>query len=115
MNSSSVISKLTLSLVLAMFLNGCATTGGAQDASLSPAQQQLRQEASLLSDTSLAAAGGAALGALAGCLLGNCKPEAVIGGALAGGVAGIAAGYYVDSQNVGAANSQAALQNGIAK
>lgn len=116
------LKTIAIGLCLALPLSACQTAGqrtsgtttgaSADDQNLSFAQKQLRQEASLFSETSVTGAiGGAVAGGLIGCMVSNCRTGAVIAGAVAGGVAGLATGYFVDAQNMAAANEQDRLRN----
>jgi len=94
--------RVVTATFLVMFATACTTTGGGSagrpgDESMSADQRTLHEySAENTSDyTLVAAAGGAALGCLAGALLSDNKALGCGAGALAGGMAGGAGGYYL--------------------
>ncbi len=109
---------IVLALVAAIGLSACQTTsrGAAGDASLTPAQRQLRSETARFNQT---VGEGALIGAVAGGLLGalaggdNPLAGAAIGAA-AGAAVGAGAGYFVASQNESYATEEARLEAEIA-
>jgi outer membrane lipoprotein SlyB len=94
-------------------LSGCATPS-ADDASLSPAEQQLRTQSANFNKT---IAEGAGIGALAGALLGGLVSsnhvEGALIGAAAGGVAGGAGGYAVAENNQARAATETSYNDQI--
>ncbi|MDD2877297.1 MAG: hypothetical protein PHT60_11575 [Acidiphilium sp.] len=92
-------------------LSGCANSGiGLPGQANSPLDQA---NASFNQTVAEGALGGAALGALAGGLLGG-SPKAAILGALAGGVLGGGTGVAVANNNQNQANTETSLQQQIA-
>ena len=98
--------------VVALGLGACQTIGGSSnDANLTPAQRQLRQEAERFNQT---VAEGAIVGAIGGAIIGALvsDDDPLAGAAIgaAGGAAlGAGAGYFVASQNESYASREAQL------
>lgn len=99
----------------AILLTGCAGGGGGYDASLSPAENQLRQSNARFNQTVGEGAGaGALLGAAAGLAFGGRnRGQAALIGAAAGGALGAGAGYAVASNNLSRASSEAQFNDAI--
>jgi hypothetical protein len=98
-----------------ILLSGCAGGAGAYDASLSPAQNQLRQSNARFNQTVGEGAGaGALLGGIAGLALGGRnRGQAALIGAAAGGALGAGAGYAVAQNNLNRSSTEAQFSNAI--
>ncbi len=101
--------------VSGLLLSGCAGGGGAYDASLSPAQNQLRQSNARFNQTvGEGAVAGALLGGVAGLALGGRnRAQATLIGATAGGALGAGAGYAVARNNLNRSSTEAQYNNAI--
>lgn len=100
----------------AMALSACQTTGGGyvDEADMTPAQKQMRDQSSKFNETVVeGAAVGTALGGIIGALVGQSLLATVIGAA-AGLAAGTTAGYFVASQQEQYANKEEQLDGLIA-
>jgi outer membrane lipoprotein SlyB len=111
--------RLGALLAVALFVQGCATTGGpiANTAHLTPAQRQLRdQDQRWWQTTTTGAVSGAALGAVAGAMLGGRgnRREGALIGALVGGLAGTAAGATMANRTLEFENREASASERIA-
>lgn len=101
-------------LSVSLLLSACAQ-GGAYDATLSPAENELRQANRRFNQTMgegaiIGALGGAALGAVLG---GRNRAQGAAFGALAGGALGTAAGYGVANNNARQSGSEKAYNTAI--
>lgn len=113
---SSRLKITAISLALATLLSACATTG-TDDANLTPAEKRMRQQASTFNQT---VAEGAAVGCVAGAILGILISNRHQGngaaiGCAAGAAAGGATGYAVASSQESYANEEARLDDEISK
>lgn len=101
--------------VSGLLLSGCAGGAGAYDASLSPAQNQLRQSNARFNQTIGEGAGaGALLGGVAGLALGGRnRGQAALIGAAAGGALGAGAGYAVARNNLNRSSTEAQYSDAI--
>jgi DNA repair exonuclease SbcCD ATPase subunit len=118
--TSHCYSAAALALAAMLSISGCAGGGSplgvfksSDDAELTPAQQELREESDRFKWTRVQ---GAALGAVTGAVAGwfiTDDWKGAAGGAAVGGVLGYAAGYYIDSVNQEYANEQEALNTRI--
>ena len=98
-----------------LLLSGCAGGAGANDASLSPAQNQLRQSNARFNQTvGEGAVVGALLGGAAGLAFGGRnRAQATLIGATAGGALGAGAGYAVASNNLSRSSTEAQFNDAI--
>ncbi len=113
--SSLRLRAVALIAASGIVLSGCAGGASAYDASLSPAQNQLRQSSARFNQTiGEGAAAGALLGGIAGLALGGRnRGQAALIGATAGGALGAGAGYAVARNNLNRSSTEAQFRDAI--
>ncbi len=109
------IKAVTFGVAAGLLLAGCAGGSVANDASLSPAENQLRQSNARFNQTvGEGAATGALVGGIAGLAFGGKnRGQAAVIGAAAGGALGAGAGYVVARNNLSRSSTETQFNDAI--